>query len=66
ESFLPYSGLVMTPIAGYSKKLVSPKTIFTPEELKQIYEILEINGEKSFDDFNENYNGLTAQNILSI
>lgn len=56
----------MTPIAGYSKKLVSPKTIFTPEELKQIYEILEINGEKSFDDFNENYNGLTAQNILSI
>ncbi|EAC4127236.1 hypothetical protein D2141_07670 [Listeria monocytogenes] len=66
ESFLPYSGLGMTPIAGYSKKLVSPKTIFTPEELKQIYEILEINGEKSFDDFNENYNGLTAQNILSI
>ncbi|OEQ15498.1 immunity 26/phosphotriesterase HocA family protein [Listeria monocytogenes] len=66
ESFLPYSGLGMTPIAGYSKKLVSPKIIFTPEELKQIYEILEINGEKSFDDFNENYNGLTAQNILSI
>ncbi|ENI8912742.1 immunity 26/phosphotriesterase HocA family protein [Listeria monocytogenes] len=66
ESFLPYSGLGMTPIAGYSKKLVSPKTIFTPEELKQIYEILEINGEKSFDDFNENYNGLTAKNILSI
>ncbi|EIV0391285.1 immunity 26/phosphotriesterase HocA family protein, partial [Listeria monocytogenes] len=28
ESFLPYSGLGMTPIAGYSKKLVSPKTIF--------------------------------------
>ncbi|EJE1901232.1 immunity 26/phosphotriesterase HocA family protein [Listeria monocytogenes] len=66
KSFLPYSGLGMTPIAGYSKKLVSPKTIFTPEELKQIYEILEINGEKSFDDFNENYNGLTAKNILSI
>ncbi|MDA5749881.1 immunity 26/phosphotriesterase HocA family protein [Listeria monocytogenes] len=66
ESFLPYSGLGMTPIAGYSKKLVSPKSIFSEEELKQIYAVLDINGETSFDDFNENYNGLTAQNILSI
>lgn len=66
ESFLPYSGLGMTPIAGYSKKLVSPKSIFSEEELKQIYAVLDINGEMSFDDFNENYNGLTAQNILSI
>lgn len=66
ESFLPYSGLRMTPIAGYSKKLVSPKSIFSEEELKQIYAVLDINGEMSFDDFNENYNGLTAQNILSI
>ncbi|EGO2890011.1 hypothetical protein IT795_002571 [Listeria monocytogenes] len=66
ESFLPYSGLGMTPIAGYSKKLVSPKSIFSEEELKQIYTVLDINGEMSFDDFNENYNGLTAQNILSI
>lgn len=56
----------MTPIAGYSKKLVSPKSIFSEEELKQIYTVLDINGEMSFDDFNENYNGLTAQNILSI
>ncbi|CUL69616.1 TPA: immunity 26/phosphotriesterase HocA family protein [Listeria monocytogenes] len=66
ESFLPYSGLGMTPIAGYSKKLVFPKSIFSEEELKQIYAVLDINGEMSFDDFNENYNGLTAQNILSI
>ncbi|HEL8279894.1 TPA: immunity 26/phosphotriesterase HocA family protein, partial [Listeria monocytogenes] len=66
ESFLPYSGLGMTPIAGYSKKLISPKSIFSEEELKQIYTVLDINGEMSFDDFNENYNGLTAQNILSI
>ncbi|HED6565521.1 TPA: immunity 26/phosphotriesterase HocA family protein [Listeria monocytogenes] len=66
ESFLPYSGLGMTPIAGYSKKLVSPKSIFSEEELKQIYAVLDINGEMSFDDFNEYYNGLTAQNILSI
>lgn len=66
ESFLPYSGLGMTPIAGYSKKLVSPKSIFSEEEIKQIYAVLDINGEMSFDDFNENYNGLTAQNILSI
>ncbi|EAE5644864.1 hypothetical protein HZO14_000626 [Listeria monocytogenes] len=66
ESFLPYSGLGMTPIVGYSKKLVSPKSIFSEEELKQIYTVLDINGEMSFDDFNENYNGLTAQNILSI
>ncbi|HAA6498048.1 hypothetical protein C9758_15220 [Listeria monocytogenes] len=66
ELFLPYSGLGMTPIAGYSKKLVSPKSIFSEGELKQIYAVLDINGEMSFDDFNENYNGLTAQNILSI
>ncbi|MCD2253129.1 immunity 26/phosphotriesterase HocA family protein [Listeria marthii] len=66
ELFLPYSGLGMTPVAGYSKKLVSPKSIFSEEELKQIYAVLDINGEMSFDDFNEKYNGITAQNILSI
>ncbi|EKS8486735.1 immunity 26/phosphotriesterase HocA family protein [Listeria monocytogenes] len=66
ESFLSYSGLGMTPIAGYSKKLISPKTIFTPEELKQIYEVLDIDGEISFDDFNEKHNGILAQNMLSI
>lgn len=66
ESFLSYSGLGMTPIAGYSKKLISPKTIFTTEELKQIYEVLDIDGEISFDDFNEKHNGILAQNMLSI
>ncbi|HFL0705505.1 TPA: immunity 26/phosphotriesterase HocA family protein [Listeria monocytogenes] len=66
ELFMPYSGLGMTPIAGYSKKLVSPKSIFSEGKLKQIYAILDINEEMPFDDFNENYNGLTAQNILSI
>lgn len=66
ESFLSYYGLGMTPIAGYSKKLISPKTIFTTEELKQIYEVLDIDGEISFDDFNEKHNGILAQNILSI
>ncbi|MBF2398230.1 immunity 26/phosphotriesterase HocA family protein [Listeria marthii] len=66
ELFLPYSGLGMTPVAGYSKKLVSPKSIFSEEELKQIYAVLDINGEMSFDDFNEKYNGITAQHILSI
>ncbi|MDT0016398.1 immunity 26/phosphotriesterase HocA family protein [Listeria swaminathanii] len=66
ELFLPYSGLGMTPVAGYSKKLVSPKSIFSEEELKQIYAVLDINGEMLFDDFNEKYNGITAQNILSI
>ncbi|MCD2247080.1 immunity 26/phosphotriesterase HocA family protein [Listeria marthii] len=66
ELFLPYSGLGMTPVAGYSKKLVSPKSIFSEEELKQICAVLDINGEMSFDDFNEKYNGITAQNILSI
>lgn len=48
------------------KKLISPKTIFTPEELKQIYEVLDIDGEISFDDFNEKHNGILAQNMLSI
>lgn len=66
ELFLPYSGLGMTPVAGYSKKLVSPKSIFSEEELKQIYAVLDINGEMLFDDFNEKYNGITAQHILSI
>ncbi|MBF2588098.1 immunity 26/phosphotriesterase HocA family protein [Listeria marthii] len=66
ELFLPYSGLGMTPVAGYSKKLVSPKSIFSEKELKQIYAVLDINGEMSFDDFNEKYNGITAQHILSI
>ncbi|MDT0002737.1 immunity 26/phosphotriesterase HocA family protein [Listeria cossartiae subsp. cayugensis] len=66
ELFLPYSGLGMTPVAGYSKKLVSPKSIFSEEELKQIYAVLDINGEMLFDDFNEKYNGITAQHIMSI
>ncbi|MBC2262247.1 hypothetical protein HCB45_11695 [Listeria sp. FSL L7-0091] len=66
EYFLPYSGLGMTPLASYSKKLVSPKTIFTTKELKQIYEVLEIDGEMSFDDFNEKHNGISAQNMLLI
>ncbi|EPS5493226.1 immunity 26/phosphotriesterase HocA family protein [Listeria monocytogenes] len=64
--FLPYSGLGMTPVAGYSKKLVSPKTIFSVGELKQIYAVLAIDGEISFDDFNEKHNGISAQNLLSI
>ncbi|MBC2182312.1 hypothetical protein HCB33_02940 [Listeria sp. FSL L7-0233] len=66
EVFFPYSGLGMTPVAGYSNKLVSPKSIFSEEELKQIYAVLDINGEMTFDDFNEKYNGITAQHILSI
>ncbi|EFR84967.1 conserved hypothetical protein [Listeria monocytogenes FSL F2-208] len=56
----------MTPVAGYSKKLVSPKTIFSEGELKQIYVVLAIDGEISFDDFNEKHNGISAQNLLSI
>ncbi|EQA6113438.1 immunity 26/phosphotriesterase HocA family protein [Listeria monocytogenes] len=66
EYFLPYSGLGMTPVACYSKKLVSPKTIFSEGELKQIYAVLAIDGEISFDDFNEKHNGISAQNLLSI
>ncbi|EHG1695938.1 hypothetical protein J3055_000566 [Listeria monocytogenes] len=66
EYFLPYSGLGMTPVACYSKKLVSPKTIFSEGELKQIYAVLAIDGEISFDDFNEKNNGISAQNLLSI
>lgn len=66
EYFLPYSGLGMTPVAGYSKKLVSPKTIFSEGELKHIYAVLAIEGEISFDDFNEKNNGISAQNLLSI
>ncbi|ALQ16213.1 immunity 26/phosphotriesterase HocA family protein [Listeria monocytogenes] len=66
EYFLPYSGLGMTPVAGYSKKLVSPKTIFSEGELKHIYAVLAIDGEISFDDFNEKNNGISAQNLLSI
>ncbi|EAK9403785.1 immunity 26/phosphotriesterase HocA family protein [Listeria monocytogenes] len=66
EYFLSYSGLGMTPVAGYSKKLVSPKTIFSEGELKQIYAVLAIDGEISFDDFNEKHNGISAQNLLSI
>ncbi|EAG9433665.1 hypothetical protein DB724_11440 [Listeria monocytogenes] len=66
EYFLPYSGLGMTPVAGYSKKLVSPKTIFSEGELKQIYAVLGIDEEISFDGFNEKYNGISAQNLLSI
>ncbi|EAE6828093.1 hypothetical protein BHS35_04525 [Listeria monocytogenes] len=66
EYFLPYSGLGMTPVAGYSKKLVSPKTIFSEGELKQIYAVLAIDGGISFDDFNEKHNGISAQNLLSI
>ncbi|TYV28745.1 immunity 26/phosphotriesterase HocA family protein [Listeria monocytogenes] len=66
EYFLPYSGLGMTPVSGYSKKLVSPKTIFSEGELKQIYAVLAIDGEISFDDFNEKNNGISAQNLLSI
>ncbi|AYY69784.1 immunity 26/phosphotriesterase HocA family protein [Listeria monocytogenes] len=66
EYFLPYSELGMTPVAGYSKKLVSPKTIFSEGELKHIYAVLAIDGEISFDDFNEKNNGISAQNLLSI
>ncbi|EEP9867041.1 hypothetical protein AFS05_000005 [Listeria monocytogenes] len=66
EYFLPYSGLGMTPVASYSKKLVSPKTIFSEGELKHIYAVLAIEGQISFDDFNEKNNGISAQNLLSI
>lgn len=63
--FLPYSGIGMTPVAGFSGKLLSPETIFSEAELKHISELLNIDVKMTFDEFNEKYDGMKRQELLN-
>lgn len=63
--FKPLSGLGLSPCSENKEELISPATIFSEKELSYIFDLLDIESELDFDQFNEKYGGITRTEYLN-